>query len=78
MEDYVLGIDFGTTFSSVAVYRPHLNTLEPISSEFSDQCATPSVIRYDPDGNPKVLVGRLAKERLHRHPESTFYDTKDS
>ncbi len=67
----VIGIDLGTTNSSVAVVeggRPHV--LE--NAEGSD--ATPSIVAFTGDG--ERLVGLPAKRQAVTNPVSTFFAIK--
>lgn len=63
----IIGIDLGTTNSLVAVWEEGHAQL--ISNSFGEYL-TPSVVSFDQDGT--VYVGKVAKERLVTHPETTF------
>lgn len=62
----IIGIDLGTTNSLVSVYKDEESILIPNS--FGDYL-TPSVVSIDEEG--KIVVGKLAKERLITHPNTT-------
>jgi len=64
----VIGIDLGTTYSCVAVFKNcHVEILE------NDQGnrITPSCVAFTPDG--VRLIGDAAKNLLTSNPESMFY-----
>ena len=66
----MIGIDFGTTNSAVAVYRPGSSEIiETIDG--SDYM--PSVVADTPDG---LLTGEAAYRQLRRNPEFTFTNVK--
>jgi molecular chaperone HscC len=62
----IVGIDLGTTYSLVAVYKDGLSQILP---NVLGARLTPSVVGLDDDG--QVLVGQAAKERLITHPDLT-------
>jgi molecular chaperone HscC len=62
----IVGIDLGTTYSLVGVFRDGAPRLLP---NVLGSRLTPSVVGIDDDG--QVLVGRAAKERLITHPQLT-------
>jgi molecular chaperone DnaK len=66
----IIGIDFGTTNSAVAVYRP--NGSEIIETISGDDYM-PSVIADTPEG---LLTGEAAYRQLRRNPEFTFTNVK--
>jgi L1 cell adhesion molecule like protein len=65
----VIGIDLGTTYSSVG--RPRLDGVELIPD--GDRVGIPSVVAFQ-DG--EWQVGRIAVSRAARYPRTTFFDTK--
>lgn len=67
----VIGIDLGTTNSLGTVFRD--KTVELIPNRFGS-FLTPSVVSVLEDGS--VIVGKIAKERLITHPESTVSSFK--
>jgi molecular chaperone HscC len=69
----IVGIDLGTTYSLVGVFRDGAPRLLP---NVLGSCLTPSVVGLDGDG--QVLVGQAAKERLITHPELTVATFKRS
>lgn len=62
----IVGIDLGTTYSLVGVFRDGAPRLLP---NVLGSRLTPSVVGLDDDG--QVLVGQAAKERLITHPQLT-------
>ena len=69
-KDLVVGIDLGTTYSSVAIVRdgrPELVDLE-------DGPLLRSAVGYAPDGT--LLVGRPARNQAVAHPERTVLSVK--
>ncbi|MBR4358367.1 MAG: Hsp70 family protein [Butyrivibrio sp.] len=66
----VVGIDLGTTNSLVSVFRNGI--VELIPNEFGE-FLTPSVISFDKE---RVIVGKVAKERLITNPETTVCEFK--
>jgi molecular chaperone HscC len=62
----IVGIDLGTTYSSVAVWKDGQPRI--IANVLGDEL-TPSVVGLDDNG--EALVGQAAKERLITHPELT-------
>jgi len=62
----VIGIDLGTTNSSVSVWRNGELVLVPNSM---GAFLTPSVVGFDNNGD--IVVGAIAKERLITHPDKT-------
>jgi molecular chaperone HscC len=62
----IVGIDLGTTFSLVAVWR---EGRPRIIENVLGVRLTPSVVGLDDDG--QVLVGQAARERLITHPDLT-------
>ncbi|SDB29280.1 molecular chaperone HscC [Pseudobutyrivibrio sp. YE44] len=67
----IIGIDLGTTNSSVSAFINE--ELQLIPNSFAE-VLTPSVVSFDEDGT--YYVGAVAKERLVTHPETTFKEFK--
>jgi molecular chaperone DnaK (HSP70) len=65
----VIGIDLGTTYSSVSRLRHYGPELIPDG----DKIAIPSIVAFQ-DG--EWQVGRLAADRAWKYPTTTVYDTK--
>lgn len=63
----IIGIDLGTTNSLACVYRNGKSEMIPNAH---GDCLTPSCVGFDDDGE-KMLVGKIAKDRLISHPELT-------
>jgi molecular chaperone DnaK len=67
----VLGIDLGTSYSSIAVCTP---AGVEVFRDAAGQYAQPSIVSYQPGQKP--LVGWPARERLLTDPENTIYSFK--
>lgn len=68
----VIGIDLGTTYSCVGVYKKGVTTIIP-----NDQGnrITPSYVSWDPESGERI-VGDAAKNQATLYPESTLFDIK--
>src|SRR5437868_10908589 len=66
-----IGIDLGTTNSSLAVFDGEAVSVVPNAA---GENLTPSVVRLDPRGN--VIVGRRARAALESDPASTRSEWK--
>jgi L1 cell adhesion molecule like protein len=66
-----IGIDLGTTYSCVGVFR--FGKVEIIADHETGQNTVPSYVMYDETGR---TVGHAAKLQLPRNPNSTIYDAK--
>lgn len=71
--DYVLGIDLGTTNSSVAVYGPKGMDVINIPEE---GLSMPSVVRFPDRKNEDLQVGGLAKRWIIPKPDEVFSSFK--
>ena len=71
--DYVLGIDLGTTNSSVAVYGPQGMDVINIPEE---GLSMPSVVRFPDRQNEDLQVGGLAKRWIIQKPDEVFFSFK--
>ena len=69
-EDLALGIDLGTTFSCVAVFRN--NKVEIIPNEIGEY-TTPSLVSFTDNG---ILVGEETLNQLITNPKNTIYSIK--
>jgi len=67
----VIGIDLGTTYSCVGVYRN--GQVEIIPNDQGNRI-TPSYVSWSPDG--ERLIGDAAKNQATIYPESTIFDIK--
>jgi Molecular chaperone len=72
MTEYAIGIDLGTTHSSIAVWKDDKPILIPNAL---GEYLTPSVVSYD---NGHILVGKAAYYRKFTHPECTVSRFKRS
>jgi len=70
MNDYIIGIDLGTTNSAVAVFKT--DTVEIIPNENGHR-TTPSCVYFGPNEN---IVGYHAKDQLKKYPQNTIVGIK--
>ena len=69
-EDIAIGIDLGTTYSSVAVWKN--NKVVVIPNEVGE-LTTPSVVSFT---NNELLIGKAAKNQINKNFQNTVYDAK--
>ena len=70
-DNYIIGIDLGTTNSCVGVYK---NNRVDIIENILGKRITPSYVCYKT--NSKILVGEQAKDQIINNIKNTIYDTK--
>lgn len=71
----VVGIDFGTTYSKVAVvHEGEVVLIEDEASQASSRAAIPSAVAFLPDGS--TLVGEPAREMLATEPAQVIASVK--
>ena len=63
----IIGIDLGTTNSLACVFKDGKSELIPNAH---GDFLTPSCVGFDDDGE-KIVVGKIAKDRLISHPALT-------
>lgn len=69
-ENYILGIDLGTTNCCVGIWRN--NNLEIITDEYGNR-TIPSMVSFS---NKSMYVGLDSKNQLEINTENTYYETK--
>ena len=70
-DDYIIGIDLGTTNSCVGVWK---NDRVEIISNIMGKRVTPSYVCYK--SNTQIIVGEQAKDQIIKNIKNTIYDTK--
>ncbi|ELP84642.1 Luminal-binding protein 4 precursor, putative [Entamoeba invadens IP1] len=68
--DVIIGIDLGTTFSAVGVYRD--NGVEIIANDQGNRI-TPSVVAFT---DSDILVGEAARNQITENPRNTVFEIK--
>ncbi|MBE6187935.1 MAG: Hsp70 family protein [Rikenellaceae bacterium] len=70
---YVLGIDLGTTNSSVAIYKNGEMLVLPIDN---GNITMPTAVRFKNRRKDTVSIGKQAKEYIHIKPDEVFTSVK--
>lgn len=71
--DTVIGIDLGTTYSCVGVFKN--SRIEIVPNDQGNRI-TPSYVAFDPSSNGERLVGDAAKAQATVNPDNTIFDIK--
>ena len=71
MSNYSIGIDLGTTYSCVGVFKN--NKVEIIPDENGHR-TMPSYVAFTENG--ERLIGHIAKKQVKKNPKGTIYDAK--
>jgi molecular chaperone HscA len=72
-EDFIVGIDLGTTNSLVAIVHPE-SKKAVVLKEHNAQSLVPSIVHIGKQGN--IIVGDEAKQFLLTHPNQTIFSAK--
>jgi len=67
-----VGIDLGTTYSCVGVWKQGANTVEIIPNDMGER-TTPSYVSFS---DTERLIGQAAKNQSARNPTNTVFDAK--
>jgi len=67
-----VGIDLGTTYSCVGVWKPSVSVVEIIPNDMGER-TTPSYVSFS---DTERLIGQAAKNQAARNAENTIFDAK--
>eukprot|EP00938_MAST-03A_sp_MAST-3A-sp1_P003079 g3079.t1 len=73
MNKIAIGIDLGTTYSCVGLWRESLDGVEILANE-SGHKTTPSYVAFTSEG--ERLIGESAKNQVALNPRNTVFDAK--
>lgn len=70
---WAVGIDLGTTYSCVGLWREELDGVEILANDMGSK-TTPSYVAFSKEG--ERLIGEAAKNQVALNPQNTVFDAK--